>query len=315
MRIKLYLSLLILGGLIPHSYGQTSLILTGKISSANKQIVTAPKNSRRQVQIQWLEEEGKVVKKGDLIATFDGSNLQTEIDSFIERKETLELELKQTTITLKQTLLEAEGAVAVAQMRVEQAKIEANVPKGKVSDFDKGQYELELQRQLFELFKAQEALTLAQQALNSGVNKKQLELSKVLAQIDFKQEQLADMSVTALYSGPINYASHPWNGEKLSAGINVQSSWQILDVQAIGNYQIESWVHEIDAQKVATNITVKVVFDAYPQYRYEATLSNKSTQAEKMEQLSNSVYFPLIFTLKSQPDFELLPGMSVRIEV
>lgn len=297
------------------SYAEEPLLLTGKIASANKQIVTAPKNSRWNIQIQWLEEEGKVVEQGDLIATFDGSNLQAEIDTLIERKETLELELKQTTISLQQALLEAQGSVAVAKMRVEQAKIEANVPDGQVSSFDKGQYQLTLQRQLFELFKANEALDLAEQALESGVNKKQLELTKVEEQIKFKYEQLDNMSVTALYTGPVNYALHPWSGDKLSAGINIQSSWQVLDVQAIGNFQIESWVHEIDAPRVQQGTQVNVVFDAYPQQTFKAELMYKSTQAEKMNQLSNSVYFPLTFTLSTQPRFELLPGMSVRIEV
>lgn len=319
MKIGSLLCLVALLGCVSIVFAETSspstFLLTGRISSADKQVVTAPRSARWQVQIQWLEEEGKVVEAGDLIATFDGSSIQTEVDTLTDRQETLELELKQTTITLRQGLLEAKGAVEVAKMRVAQAKIEASVPDGQVSDFNKGQYELELQRQLFELFKAQEAKKLAEQALASGVSKKQLELTKVKEQIAFKLGQLDKMSVYAQYTGPINYALHPWTNEKISAGINIQSSWQVLDVQAIGNFQIESWVHEIDAKHVQVDDRVTVIFDAYPTYRFQATLTYKSTQAEKLGQLSNSVYFPLVFKLNAAPAFEILPGMSVRIEV
>lgn len=296
-------------------FAEPALILTGKIGSANKQIVTAPKNPRSLIQIQWLAEDGSLVNKGDLIATFDGSNLQTEIDSLNERIETIELELKQAEITLSQNLLEAEGNVAVAKMRVEQAKIEANVPTGQVSDFDKGKFQLELQRQYFELFKAEEALTLAQQELDSGVGRISLELTQLVERLDYNQAQLSRMSVIAQYTGPVNYALHPWRGEKIDAGINIRSSWQVLDVQAIENFQIESWVHEIDESKLVEGANVDVFFDAYPQKSYSATLIKKSTQIEKKEQLSNSNYYPLIFNFNDIPAFDLLPGMSVRIKV
>ena len=291
------------------------LLLTGKVSSAQKQVVTAPKTSRWQIQIQWMEEEGKVVEKGDRIVTFDGSTIQSQLDINIERAETIALELKQTEMQLAQSLLEAQGALEVAEMRVKKARIEAGVPDGQVSAYDKGQYELNLQRSLFELFKAEEGLTLAEEALRTGVQKKQLELLKLQEEIAFQQRQLETMNVTADFNGPVNYATHPWNGEKLDAGMNVQAAWQVMDVQAVDNFQIESWVHEIDALKVEQGETVDVVFDAFPNRRFRAKLTFKSTQAEKQTEWSNSVYLPLTFEFEQEPDIPMLPGMSVRIEV
>ena len=291
------------------------LLLTGKVSSAQKQVVTAPKTSRWQIQIQWMEDEGKVVEKGDRIVTFDGSTIQSQLDINIERAETIALELKQTQMQLAQSLLEAQGALEVAEMRVKKARIEAGVPDGQVSAYDKGQYELNLQRSLFELFKAEEGLTLAEEALRTGVQKKQLELLKLQEEIAFQQRQLETMNVTADFNGPVNYATHPWNGEKLDAGMNVQAAWQVMDVQAVDNFQIESWVHEIDALKVEQGETVDVVFDAFPDRRFRAKLTFKSTQAEKQTEWSNSVYLPLTFEFEQEPDIPMLPGMSVRIEV
>ncbi len=291
------------------------LLLTGKVSSAQKQVVTAPKTSRWQIQIQWMEDEGKVVEKGDRIVTFDGSTIQSQLDINIERAETIALELKQTQMQLAQSLLEAQGAIEVAVMRVKKARIEAGVPDGQVSAYDKGQYELNLQRSLFELFKAEEGLTLAEEALRTGVQKKQLELLKLQEEIAFQQRQLETMNVTADFNGPVNYATHPWNGEKLDAGMNVQAAWQVMDVQAVDNFQIESWVHEIDALKVEQGETVDVVFDAFPDRRFRAKLTFKSTQSEKQTEWSNSVYLPLTFEFEQEPDIPMLPGMSVRIEV
>lgn len=292
-----------------------SLLLTGKVGSAKKQVVTAPKTDRWQIQVQWLEEEGKVVNAGDPVVTFDGSSTQSQLETNLEREETLKLELTQKKMELEQSLLEAKGALKVASMRVEQAKIEASVPDGQVSDYQKGQYELSLQSRLFELFKAQEGLALAKKALQTGVQKKEFELLKLQEEIAFQRQLLKQMTVVAEFTGPINYAMHPWMDEKIDAGMNLQSAWTVLDIQASERFLIESWVHEIDADRIKQGSVVNVVFDAYPTRQFSASLTHKSTQAEKMAQWSNSVYVPLEFEFDQLPDIPLLPGMSVRVEV
>ena len=302
-------------GFSTKSIASETLLLTGKVGSSKKQIVTAPKTDRWQIQIQWMEDEGKVVQKGDPVVTFDGSTTQSQLDVNLEQAETLKLELKQLQMELEQGLLEAKGTLDVARMRVGQAKIEASVPDGQVSDYDKGKYELTLQERLFELFKAQEGFELAEEALQTGVQKKRYELLKLEEKIRFQRKQLSTMTVNAQITGPVSYAMHPWMDEKIDAGMNVQASWNVLDIQASDDFLIESWVHEIDAPKTQLGETVDVVFDAYPNKLYQATLTYKSTQAEKQAQWSNSVYFPLIFKFEEIPDVALLPGMSVRVEV
>ncbi len=312
--MKTFLLTLVLFAL-PFQLMAELLVLTGKVSSAKKQVVTAPKTSRWQIQIQWMEEEGKVVNEGDTIVVFDGSDVQSQLEINEERAETITLELKQTKMELEQKLTEAEGQLKVARMRVDKARIEASVPASEVSQYDKGQYELTLQRMLLEQVKAEEKLKLAKEELRTGVQKKRLDLLKVGEEITFQQRQLKNLNVTAQFTGPVSYAMHPWSGQKMAAGINAQASWTILDVQATENFQIESWVHEIDADKLSRDVKVDLALDAYPNKRYQGELAFKSTQSEKKEQWSGSVYFPVTFTFSKIPKEKLLPGMSVRILV
>lgn len=291
------------------------LLLTGKVSSAQKQIVTSPRSSRWQVQIQWLEEEGKVVNKGDLVAVFDGSLIQSQLEVSKERLETEGLELTQKTMQLEQDYLEAKGDMKVASMRVEQAKIEAEVPSSQVSQFDKGKYELTLQRAKMEHAKAFEKLTLAEQALITGVKKQGIQIKRIEEDIAYQQKQLVAMSVKAQFSGPITYATHPWTGEKIAAGMNVEAAWNILDVQSSGNFQIETWVHEIDVDLIRNQNQVTLVLDAYPTKQFSGQLKFISTQSEKKQQWSDSVYYPIVYSFAKMPDIKLLPGMSVRVFV
>lgn len=291
------------------------LLLTGKVSSAQKQVVTSPRSSRWQVQIQWLEEEGKVVNKGDLVAVFDGSLIQSQLEVSKERLDTEGLELTQKTMQLEQDFLEARGDLRVAVMRVEQAKIEASVPDAQVSQFDKGKYKLTLQRAQMERAKASEKLTLAEQTLRTGIKKQGIQIKRIEEDIAFQKKQLEAMSVTAQFSGPITYATHPWTGERIAAGTNVEAAWNILDVQASGNFQIETWVHEIDVDLIRNQSEVTLVLDAYPTKQFSGQLKSISTQSEKKQQWSDSVYYPIVYSFAKMPDVKLLPGMSVRVVV
>lgn len=290
-----------------------SLLLTGKVTSSQKQIVTAPRGDRWNIQIQWMEEDGAVAQQGQPILIFDGTNEEDRLEQNKERLETLSLELTQLEMRLQQTVTEAEGKLEVARLQVDRAKIEASVPETELSQYDKGLYDLALQRALMELIKAEEGLALAKQEKATGIQKKQIDILKVEEDTLFLRRQLAKMRVVAELSGPISYAMHPWNGEKLAAGMNVQASWNVMDVQSLEDLRVESWLHEMDVENLTEGQSVELTLDAYPGQRMSGTVSVISSQAEKKQDWSRSIYFPVIIEFDSVPDVTLMPGMSVRV--
>ena len=88
-----------------------------------------------------------------------------------------------------------------------------------------------------------------------------------------------------------------------------------MDVQATTDFQIETWVHEIDAVGLQDKTAVQLIVDAYPNKAFEGYIESISSQSEKRAQWSKSAYFPAIIKFKSAPDINLLPGMSVRIHI
>ncbi|WP_195732680.1 HlyD family secretion protein [Glaciecola sp. MH2013] len=291
------------------------LLLTGQISSSAKQVVNAPQSSRWQIQIQWMEEEGKIVSEGDVIAVFDGSNEQSRLDQNQESLERQVLELEQLKMEQERKLSEAQGSLKLALMRVKKAQIEASVPATEVSRYDKGQYDLALQRALLEQVKAEEALRRAEKERSTELEKKRIDIQKVEEEINYLNSLLNRMNVTATLSGPITYGIHPWTQKKIAAGTNLQPSWKVLDVQASSNFQIETWIHEIDAVGLEAGVEVELVIDAFPDKRFIGLFDSISSQSEKRSQWSDSAYFPSIIQFKDAPDVNLAPGMSVRIHV
>ncbi len=291
----------------------TPLILSGKVSSSAKQTVVAPRGSSWNIQLQWAAEEGQIVTKGDPVVVFDGATEQARLEQNQERLETLLLEYKQLDMRLKQTLTEAQGRYQVAKMQVAKAQIEVSVDSSTLSDYQKGQNQMVLERALLEQIQAQEAMKTAEKQLVSGLEKKNLDILKVRDDIQYYEKLLTKFNVLAQHTGPVSYAIHPWYGTKITSGMNVQPSWKILDLQATSAYQIESFVHEIDALALKEGDRVTIKFDAFAGETFTGTIADVGSQAENKPQLSNATYFPVIITFDTLPDRTLFPGMSVRI--
>jgi len=312
--MNLISSMIIWGVLISTNTFAETLLLTGQIGSSAKQVVNAPTGSR-QLQIQWMEEEGKIVEQGETVVLFDGAASQAQLIANEENLDRLLLEFEELKVQQEQNVIDASGRLKVAKMRVEKAKIEASVPSSQVAAFEKGQFELSLQRTIVEQVKAEEALQLSLKEQRAELTKKEVNIVRVKEELVYLTDLLANLNVLAKVTGPVTYATHPWFGSKLSAGMNVRASWKVLDVQSTSNFQIETWVHEIDAVGLDENVEVEIVLDAYPNKKYRGVISSLSKQSERKALWGKSAYFPAIVTFETPPKIDLLPGMSVRILV
>lgn len=310
--MKALLGMVISCVLISTNIYADKLLLTGQIGSSTKHVVNAPSGSQR-LQIQWMEEEGKIVEKGKPVVVFDGAASQAQLIANKENLARLLLEYEQLKVQQDQNVIDASGRLKVSKMRVDKAIIEASVPSDQVAAFIKGQFELSLKRAMLEQVKAEEALERSLKEQRAELTKKEVNILKVKEELVYLTDILSNLNVIAQVTGPVTYATHPWFGTKLSAGMNVRASWKVLDVQSTSNFQIETWVHEIDAVGLDEKIEVEIVLDAYPNKKYRGVISSLSKQSERKALWSKSAYFPAIVTFETPPEIKLLPGMSVRI--
>jgi multidrug resistance efflux pump len=291
------------------------LLLTGEVASAQSQTVTAPKSTGWQIQIQWLAEEGTIVQEGELIAVFDSGGIQTQLEENQENLQTQKLQLIKTEMDLNQAVVEAEGRVKLAIISVKKNRIEANIPDGEVSDYEKGKFVIAYERALMEQLKSQENLKLKLAERDVGIQKQKIEITKLEEQITYQQSQIEKLSVRAKVGGPVSHVMHPWMQQKITAGTNVEPAWEVVRVQAQSSYQVTSWVHEIDAAKLdLKNSTLKLTLDAYPNTTYKGKILGMSSQAEQRSQWSDSAYYRLDIAFDEAVKNDIFPGMSVRIE-
>lgn len=298
------------------SASEVSKLFTGIISSSENQIVTAPKTNRWQVQIQWMADEGSIVEKGDLVAVFDSGGIESQLEVNEEKLETDSLELLQLEMEQGQAVLEAEGALKLAEILVEKTRIEASVPDGEISAYEKGKSVIEYEKALTAKIKAQENLKLRREEQQVEISKKKIEILKLEENIAYQRSQLEKLSVKAMVTGPVTYAMHQWMKQKLAIGMNIQASWKVLTVQAASTYQVTTWIHEVDAARInPLQGEYTLTLDAYPETSYSGKVLEVSSQAEQKSLWSDSAYYRVDIGFAEPLQQAVFPGMSVRVKM
>jgi multidrug resistance efflux pump len=291
-------------------------LLTGIISSSKYHLVTAPKSRRWQVQIQWMADEGSIVKEGDLVVVFDSGGVESQLEVNEEKLETDALELLKLEMDKGQAVLEADGALKLANIMVEKTRIEASVPDGEISAYEKGKSVIEYEKALTTKIKAQEKYKLKLEEQQVALNKKNIEILKLQEQIVYQRSQLEKLSVKAKVTGPVTHAMHQWMAQKVAIGMNIQSSWEVLTVQAASTYQVSAWLHEIDAARIDLHkSTFELTLDAYPNQSYSGKVISVSSQAEQKIQWSDSAYYRVELSFVEPLQQAIFPGMSVRVQL
>lgn len=294
--------------------------LTGIIVSAQNQVVSAPKGSNWRVQVQWMADEGEIVQQGELITVFDSGSIQTDLEQSEERLEMERLELHQTQTEQDQKVIEAEGKLRLAEITVNKRRIQTAIPEGEISAYDKGKHQIAFEKAVVEKIKAEQSLQRTLVGRDVQMQKKQIEITKLEENIAYRKSQLTRMNVRAKLTGPVTHMMHPHNNEKIAAGMNIQVGWDVMTVQAQQSYQIQSWVHELDAANLDLDqATIELSLDAYPGAVYEGNVIEISSQTEAKKEWSDSAYFGVKIGFSGgvdgYPEQPIYPGMSVRIKL
>lgn len=291
------------------------LLLTGELVTTEKQLFIAPKTSNWRVTIEYMPPEGSLVKAGEVVVSFDSGNLGSQLKQEQDALHLAEESLVNTIASTKQSELEARYALTKAELELKKARVDADVPKAHLSEFEYQENQLARERAVIELAKAQETLEKTKAVNLVEIEKQQIKIKTHQHNIALYQSQLEKMSIKAAQDGVFLYGNHMWTQEKLDVGMTVQASQVVAEIPIAKSNKIEAWIHEADIAAYQPNMMSQVRFDIDPKKSYQAKLDSLSSQPEAKPSLGQGVYFKAVFALNSTPSFQLVPGMQVQIRL
>lgn len=292
-----------------------TLLLTGEVAARNSQVFVAPETDNWMVQIAWMIEEGERVEPGDAVVQYDTASVSASLEQLEANLRKVKAESRRNDLVQDLALLEAEHALKVAELTLQKARLDAGIPRNLLSQLQFEQYQLALTQALNGKEEAEKALAVKRQDVADEKRRSQVEIAGAENELERIQVMLGNMTQRADRAGTAMYVDHPWTRQKIREGDSVQRGFSVLEIPSTDQLQIKAWLNEVDVAHLQEGQKVKIFFDARPGLTLSGVVERIGRQAEPKQHWGDSAYLDVDIQFADPLTVELLPGMSVRVEV
>lgn len=294
---------------------QERFLLTGELRAAEAVPVVVPRTPGFQVQLRWMEEDGREVEAGQRVVELDNSSFTSDLE---DKRLTLaerETDLERTRTESAASLAEREFELEQRQAELEKARIEASIPRELLSARDFQQRQLDLKRAEVAVIKAREDLEATRRANRSDVELSRIELERARREIEEAENAIELLTLEAPASGVLVVEEHPWEGRKFQLGDSVYPGWTVARLPDLGTLQVEAVLHDVDEGRIEAGLRARATPDAFPDLHLEGEVLEVSPVAREVSRSSLRRYFLVRVRLDGADPRRLRPGMSVKVEV
>ncbi len=297
---------------------ETYISAVGELQAQKAMDISVPEVSFRReidiwaIKIMDIVEEGKIVKKGDHVATLEPTEVEENLVNVNQRLDDLYNSLEDAKLDSSLTLSEARNSIQQAydQMLDQQIKVEQSVYESKA-----------VQRQaIIGLEKAKRSLTKSRRDLDTQRRKLKMQISRYEDKVKRREheksllEQLrSELAITAPANGMVVYGVG-YDGQKVKVGSRV-GRWAplIATLPDLNTLVSEMFVKEIDIAKVQLGQKVRMKIDAFPNKEYAGEIINVANIGQEIPgEFQNG--FKVLVRLEPFTD-ALLPGMTTSNQV
>lgn len=295
---------------------EVRIITTGELEAKNSVQIMGPTSLRNfriyQVNIQKIEEEGKVVKKGDWIATLDPSELSTKINDAQTRVDQEQSQYKQTqldtTLQMRQArneLINLKYAVEEQQIVLEQSQFEppATIKQAEIN-VDKAERAYRQAKENNKIKLEQHQTKMFQ--VGTALNKARRELDALL---DLRKL----FTIRAPEDGMLIYKKG-WDGRAVKEGAQI-SAWDpvVATLPDLSVMLSKTYVNEVDVRKVKAGQPVEVGLDAFPDKKLKGKVISVANVGEQRPNSDAKVFQVNIELFGTDP--LLKPSMTTSNQI
>lgn len=299
---------------VARSEFQVTLDIPGELKATDSMSISVP-DLRRQAKVTWIVDEGARVEEGDLMVTFDDTDLAMDLVSSRTSWEIATTKNKQKRAQLKVRLKDLENAVIRAELSLERAQMRVTESET-VPRVDRESARIDVKEAELEVARAGANLESARLEGEAELHLLNLEAKREQAKVDAAKRRLEDTKIHAPASGLV-IKPRIWKGGSrgpVVAGDSVWSGANIIELPDLTVMEVQAWVHEVDAGKIAEDMGVKVIIDAFPDPERSGTVTRVADLAVERERNSDVKHLEVTVSL-GETDPVMKPGMTVRSEV
>jgi HlyD family secretion protein len=265
-------------------------------------------------QIVNLVAEGKQVKMGEQLITFEAQRIRDDLQRFQNELDQANKELERTRTQIDLERQELQTRLAAAENNYEKLKLKQTRDL-RVESLNK----VEEDRLAFE--QARREVEAIKERLDW--HKKS---SEATYQIIVSKKARAENKVNEIKKGMENFQAKAdrdgvviyktkWNGDKFRVGENVWMGQMILEIPDLNTIIAEAFVPEVDIGKVKTGQRAEVTIDAFPDKVYSGSIKSVGTLVRpKAWDIPNKI-LDIQIALNELDTSIMRPAMSVKAKV
>lgn len=286
----------------------------GELFAAKATVISAPISRQGPQNISWLAPEFSHVKKGDVIARFDGEAME------IKSKDRLnELSITEQDIIEKKGMLNREldsinqdiGMVGKERSFAEKFSIEDVRIRSKLEILDSLQNTQYLGSKEEYLYWKNDSFS-ASSSGDMGL----LEMKRSQSKSKLKQlsDGLSKLEVKAPHDGLLAYKAN-WRGEKPRAGQSLWPGQKIAELPDISNMKVKLFVLESEAINLAIDKSVTFSLYAYADKIFKGKVETVAPFPTSIKRGDPQKYFEVIVLLAEQNTRLFVPGRKLHANI
>jgi multidrug efflux pump subunit AcrA (membrane-fusion protein) len=292
-----------------------NITTNGELKAKNSTLISAPSAGMRnirvyQVKIANLVPEGTRVKKGEVIAVLDRSQLTDALKEATTNLEQQKTDLSQAKLDTASTLSQARNSIINDKFNVQQAKIAVEqskyespaVQKNMQFDLDKAKRTYDQQKESYKLDRAK---------AESKIQNLRIKVQKYANRVAKINEVSDKFTIRAPQNGMVIYKTNPRTGAKIEQGDQVTFfNSTVAELPDFSVMQSVTYVSEVDIQKVKRGQKANISLDAYPDKQLTGEITKVANIGEERPNSSSKVFKVTIQI--DQSDSSLRPGMTTQ---
>lgn len=296
------------------AHGDYQMIVSGEgeLEARNAQVLTTPM-VRPPPTLSYLIDEGANVEKGDIIAKFTSSQIETE---YLEAQEEISIEransvTKEAELNLQLLLYEAQMTIAKASAdaaKLQSAKLDFEAPRTQeIKRLEIAQYELEAERarkNLESLKKIQ-----VEERANARMKIRQAENN-----LDRAKSQLDQLTLKAPYGGIVVHGINPMTQEKVKQGAMLFPRMPVAQLPDLSTMQVNMKISETDAQKLAAGMTARVHIPSLGSAVFPGRVARVDRVAKPIQRDSKVKKVEVTVQIDTTAD-DIRPGLTAGADV
>ncbi len=290
---------------------------TGVLKATSVQYFGAPPEfgGYWEFQIVNMVAEGKNVKKGDILVTFDAQKIREDLQRYQNELDQAAKELERSRAQIDLENQELNASLADAEARYEKARIKQEG----VSPDIKAYRDIELDRLSLEQLRREVEATRerirwhqsASDATYKIIASKKARAENKVAEINKGME---GFEVKADRDGVI-ILKLKWNNERYQIGETCYSGQPLMQIPDLNTILVEAYVPEVDIGKVKPGQKVEIAVDALPGRTFQGTVQSIGTLVRTKAWDQPNKVLEVLIALATLDPAVMRPAMTVRARI